>query len=164
MLMDPPREGAKEWMERIAEAAPDLLMYISAITYPDSGPGWVPEGMYELCALHGYDMFPMTGHMETLAVLRRKGGRRKMTDSIYWDAHHEADSEYRGAAVSSDSDVALLAYRGAAKRGNAFLARIEVESPAEIMGVHMSRDEPIWTRQFGGDWIFRKLWAMHSVL
>ena len=39
-----------------------------------------------------------------------------MTDSIYWDAHHEADSEYRGAAVSSDSDVALLAYRGAAKR------------------------------------------------
>ena len=51
-----------------------------------------------------------------------------MTDSIYWDAHHEADSEYRGAAVSSDSDVALLAYRGAANQGMLFWQGIEVES------------------------------------
>ena len=72
VLMDPPREGAKEWMERIEEAAPQWVMYISCNPLTQVRDlEMLPDGMYELSALYSYDMFPMTGHMETLAILRR---------------------------------------------------------------------------------------------
>ena len=72
VLMDPPREGAKEWMERIEEAAPRWVMYISCNPLTQVRDlEMLPDGMYELSALYSYDMFPMTGHMETLAILRR---------------------------------------------------------------------------------------------
>ena len=50
VLMDPPREGAKEWMERIAEAAPDWLMYISCNPLTQIRDlEALPEGMYVPC-------------------------------------------------------------------------------------------------------------------
>ena len=81
-----------------------------------------------------------------------------MTDSIYWEAQHEAESEFRGATISVEHDMALLAYRGAAKRkGMLFWQGVTVESPSEITAVRMGSDEPSWTRQFGEDWDFSKV-------
>ena len=77
-LMDPPREGAADWLDWI-ESKEDLetILYVSCdpMTQVRDVASLVEHG-YEIRKIYGYDMFPNTGHIETLAVLVR-GGKRK---------------------------------------------------------------------------------------
>jgi len=76
VLMDPPREGASDWLERIIDVEPTTILYVSCDPMTQVRDAQVlSEAGYELVRLYGYDMFPNTSHMESLAVLTKD--RRK---------------------------------------------------------------------------------------
>jgi tRNA (uracil-5-)-methyltransferase len=53
--------------------ARDIGVLVGGMAGVDGGYG-KGEGCYEIESLRGFDFFPMTGHVEGVAVLRRKGG------------------------------------------------------------------------------------------
>ena len=73
MLLDPPRAGASEIMERMAHWRPRRVVYISC--HPGSlarDAGILVEGQgYELIGAGVMDMFPHTTHVESIAVFER---------------------------------------------------------------------------------------------
>ena len=72
VLLDPPRAGAREILPLVAKLAPRNLVYISC------HPGSLARDVGILAHEHGFhvaaagmlDMFPHTGHVESIAVLR----------------------------------------------------------------------------------------------
>ena len=76
VLLDPPRVGARAMLPRIAQIAPQRLLYVSC------HPGTLARDLGELVHEHGFellaagvvDMFAHTAHVESLAVLRPGGG------------------------------------------------------------------------------------------
>lgn len=73
ILLDPPRTGALEIISDLAELQPERIVYISC------NPETLSRDATELTRRHGYhlniagviDMFPHTGHIESLAVFMR---------------------------------------------------------------------------------------------
>jgi len=71
VVLDPPREGARRpVVEQVADRAPRAIAYVAcdpAALARDvktfAGLGW------ELAALRAFDLFPMTHHVECVAVL-----------------------------------------------------------------------------------------------
>ncbi len=78
VVMDPPRAGAgREVVERLVALAPRAVVYVAcdpASLGRDVGTfralGW------RLAGLQGYDLFPMTHHVECVALLVPEGGPR----------------------------------------------------------------------------------------
>jgi 23S rRNA (uracil1939-C5)-methyltransferase len=76
VLLDPPRAGARELLPRIAQLAPQRLLYVSC------HPGTLARDLGELVHQHGFrllaagvvDMFAHTAHVESLALLQPHGG------------------------------------------------------------------------------------------
>lgn len=75
VVLDPPREGAKRQVVRaIAEMAPRAVVYVAcdpAALARDIG--YFVEAGYELTTLRAYDVFPMTHHVECVALLTKTG-------------------------------------------------------------------------------------------
>lgn len=75
VLLDPPRVGAREMLQTVAELKPERLVYVSC--HPGSLARdlgvLVNELGYELLAAGMVDMFPHTAHMESIALLKRHG-------------------------------------------------------------------------------------------
>jgi tRNA/tmRNA/rRNA uracil-C5-methylase (TrmA/RlmC/RlmD family) len=72
VVVDPPRAGAgREVVEKIVAAAPTAIIAVGcdpatfARDLADYG-----RGGYEVVWLHGYDAFPLTHHIEAIALLR----------------------------------------------------------------------------------------------
>ncbi len=73
ILLDPPRAGAKEVIERFGKLAAKRIVYVSC------HPGTLARDAGELVHTHGYrltgagvmDMFPHTSHVESIAVFER---------------------------------------------------------------------------------------------
>ncbi len=73
VLLDPPRVGAAEVVTLLREMGPQRIVYVSC------DPGTLARDLVLLCKAGGYrlieatplDMFPQTGHMETVALLTR---------------------------------------------------------------------------------------------
>ena len=78
VLLDPPRAGARAMLPRIAQLAPQRLLYVSC------HPGTLARDLGILVHEHGFDliaagvvdMFAHTAHVESLAVLMPHGGGR----------------------------------------------------------------------------------------
>ena len=76
VLLDPPRAGAREMLARIAQLAPQRLLYVSC------HPGTLARDLGQLTHEYGFellaagvvDMFAHTAHVESLAVLQPRGG------------------------------------------------------------------------------------------
>jgi tRNA/tmRNA/rRNA uracil-C5-methylase (TrmA/RlmC/RlmD family) len=74
VVLDPPRTGAgRKVVEAIASRAPARVVYVACdpaalardiATFADEG--------YTLTALRAFDAFPMTHHMECIALLSKK--------------------------------------------------------------------------------------------
>lgn len=74
VIMDPPRSGSTpEFLASLLQIRPKRIVYISC--NPETQVRDVRtlmKGGYEVIECKGYDMFPHTGHVETVALLTRK--------------------------------------------------------------------------------------------
>lgn len=87
VMIDPPRKGCDEsFLRQLVEYGPARVVYVSCNVHTqardvgvlvggmdgvDGGFG-KGQGCYEMESLRGFDFFPQTGHVEGVAVLRRK--------------------------------------------------------------------------------------------
>ncbi|MNH45914.1 23S rRNA (uracil(1939)-C(5))-methyltransferase RlmD [compost metagenome] len=73
MLLDPARPGALEVMSHVAALSPKRVVYVSCnpVTLARDSQVLVKEG-YRLTRLGMLDMFPHTGHLESMALFERK--------------------------------------------------------------------------------------------
>jgi len=94
VVIDPPRKGCDEpFLRQLLAFGPARVVYVSCNVHTQARDiGWllrggrevsedggdddaaaaVEEGEYEIESLRGFDFFPQTGHVEGVAVLRRK--------------------------------------------------------------------------------------------
>ncbi|KAJ4296634.1 tRNA(m5U54)methyltransferase [Kalmusia sp. IMI 367209] len=88
VMIDPPRKGCDEsFLRQLVRYGPQRVVYVSCNVHTQArdvgvlvggmkgvdggfGPG---EGCYDIESICGFDFFPQTGHVEGVAVLRRKG-------------------------------------------------------------------------------------------
>ncbi|KAJ9667556.1 tRNA(m5U54)methyltransferase [Coniosporium apollinis] len=88
VVIDPPRKGCDEsFLRQLIRFSPARVVYVSCNVHTQArdvgvlvggmegvdggmGPG---RGVYEIESLRGFDFFPQTGHVEGVAVLRKKG-------------------------------------------------------------------------------------------
>jgi tRNA/tmRNA/rRNA uracil-C5-methylase (TrmA/RlmC/RlmD family) len=72
VVLDPPREGAKrKVVEAIAGLGPRAVAYVAcdpAALARDLA--WFRDAGYRLAHLRAFDLFPMTHHVECVALLR----------------------------------------------------------------------------------------------
>ncbi len=75
VILDPPRAGCEQpLLEAVVKAAPERIVYVScdpATLARDNK--WLGEHGYEFKEATPCDMFPWTGHVETVCLLSRKG-------------------------------------------------------------------------------------------
>ncbi|KAF1840723.1 S-adenosyl-L-methionine-dependent methyltransferase [Cucurbitaria berberidis CBS 394.84] len=92
VMIDPPRKGCDEsFLRQLVQYGPARVVYVSCnvhtqardigvlvggMTGVDGGFG-TGEGCYEIESLRGFDFFPQTGHVEGVAVLKRKSAGAK---------------------------------------------------------------------------------------
>jgi tRNA (uracil-5-)-methyltransferase len=87
VVIDPPRKGCDEsFLRQLLRYSPARVIYVSCNVHTQArdvgvlvggmkgvdggfGPG---NGVYEIESLRGFDFFPQTGHVEGVAVLKRK--------------------------------------------------------------------------------------------
>ncbi|KAK3113242.1 tRNA(m5U54)methyltransferase [Teratosphaeriaceae sp. CCFEE 6253] len=89
VIIDPPRKGCDEgFIRQLLRFAPARVCYVSCNVHTQArdvgwlvgglvggsgeGEGLPVEGGYEIESLRGLDFFPQTGHVEGVAILRRK--------------------------------------------------------------------------------------------
>ncbi|WP_234123023.1 23S rRNA (uracil(1939)-C(5))-methyltransferase RlmD [Clostridium hydrogenum] len=74
VVVDPPRKGCeKVLLEAIANAGPRTIVYVSCDPATlGRDLGILCEGGYEVKEVQGVDMFPETGHVETVVLIHKK--------------------------------------------------------------------------------------------
>lgn len=72
LIVDPPRAGLhKDVIERIREVLPPQIIYLSCNPITQARDIALLQDMYSLQSLQGYNFFPRTPHIESLAALKR---------------------------------------------------------------------------------------------
>ena len=77
VVFDPPRKGCdKSFLQQLLSFGPRRMVYVSCNVHTQARDvGFLVEGAgttrYEIESLQGFDFFPQTGHVESVAVLRR---------------------------------------------------------------------------------------------
>jgi 23S rRNA (uracil1939-C5)-methyltransferase len=75
-LLDPPRAGARELLAPLAATGVERIVYVSCHpgTLARDAGSLVKDHGFRFAAAGVFDMFPQTGHVESLAVFRRDPG------------------------------------------------------------------------------------------
>jgi 23S rRNA (uracil1939-C5)-methyltransferase len=76
VLLDPPREGARDLMAPLVALSPSRIAYVSCS--PESlarDAAILVAGGYRLGAVEAIDMFPQTAHVEVVARFERVAAR-----------------------------------------------------------------------------------------
>jgi 23S rRNA (uracil1939-C5)-methyltransferase len=72
LILDPPREGAKEILKGISELSPEKIIYISCDPPTLARDLKTLTGLgYSVVKIRPFDMFPQTYHIESVALLSR---------------------------------------------------------------------------------------------
>lgn len=90
VIVDPPRKGCDvDFVRQLLRYAPERICYVSCNVHTQARDvGWLVgglpggkggEGGYEIESVRGFDFFPMTSHVEGVAILRRKKDRAGAT-------------------------------------------------------------------------------------
>ncbi len=85
VVIDPPRKGCDEnFIRQLMQYGPERICYVSCNVHTQARDvGWLVEdkadeegspihGMYEIESLRGFDFFPQTSHVESVAILRKR--------------------------------------------------------------------------------------------
>lgn len=83
VVIDPPRKGCDDnFLSQLVKFGPERVIYVSCNVHTQARDvgllvGGMPginggKGVYELESLRGFDFFPQTGHVEGVAVLKKK--------------------------------------------------------------------------------------------
>jgi tRNA (uracil-5-)-methyltransferase len=81
VVIDPPRKGCDvNFLTQLLKYGPQRVVYVSCNVHTQArdvgmlvnGIEGVQSGTYEIESLRGFDFFPQTGHVEGVAVLRKK--------------------------------------------------------------------------------------------
>ena len=82
VVVDPPRKGCDEgFIRQLMEFGAERICYVSCNVHTQARDvGWLVGGferteegwLYEIESLRGFDFFPQTGHVEGVAILRKK--------------------------------------------------------------------------------------------
>lgn len=107
VMIDPPRKGCDEsFLRQLVRYGPARIVYVSCNVHTqardigvlvggmegvDGGRG-NGEGCYEIESLRGFDFFPQTGHVEGVAVLRRKATTTG-TDQVVQEAGVKVEAD-----------------------------------------------------------------------
>jgi len=79
LLIDPPRKGSDEpFIKQLLAFRAQTVVYVSCNVHTQArdvgmivrGSGEDGKGQYVLESLRGFDLFPQTAHVESVAVLR----------------------------------------------------------------------------------------------
>ncbi|KAF2771433.1 S-adenosyl-L-methionine-dependent methyltransferase [Teratosphaeria nubilosa] len=86
VVLDPSRKGCgRDFIRQLLDFAPQRVCYVSCNVHSQARDvGWLVQGFvgddgrrveggYEVESLRGFDFFPQTGHVEGVAMLRRRG-------------------------------------------------------------------------------------------
>ena len=75
VVLDPPREGAKRAVvEQVVDRRPRAVAYVACDPAAlGRDVAIFAEHGYELTAIRAFDLFPMTHHVECVALLERVG-------------------------------------------------------------------------------------------
>ena len=72
VLLDPPRSGARNAIEKIAGSGPKRVVYVSCDSATLARDAKIlSDAGYNIVSLSLFDMFPQTPHIEILAVFDR---------------------------------------------------------------------------------------------
>ena len=83
VVIDPPRKGCDEnFLRQLVNFSPAKVVYVSCNVHTQArdvgllvgGNGDGVQGTYEIESLCGFDFFPQTGHVESVAILRKAAG------------------------------------------------------------------------------------------
>ena len=95
VFMDPPRAGSDEaFLTSVIRLSPRRIVYISC--NPETlarDVSWLKKHGYQAEGCWGYDMFPFTGHVETVVLLGRKIVNDKNVEYMHVD-YEPKDNEY----------------------------------------------------------------------
>ena len=79
VVIDPPRKGCDDaFLQQLLRYGPQRIVYVSCNVHTQARDvGILVEGMgafckYEIESLQGFDFFPQTGHVESVAILERR--------------------------------------------------------------------------------------------
>jgi 23S rRNA (uracil1939-C5)-methyltransferase len=73
LIVDPPRAGLHQKVtEKIRENRPDIIVYLSCNPITQARDIALLQDTYELKSLTGYNFFPRTPHIESLAILQKR--------------------------------------------------------------------------------------------
>ncbi|MFC1890672.1 23S rRNA (uracil(1939)-C(5))-methyltransferase RlmD [Thermodesulfobacteriota bacterium] len=76
VILDPPRSGGKDIVERIIRLKPSKIIYVSCNPSTLARDlGFFQNGGYTLESSQAIDMFPQTYHIESISVIQRNPGR-----------------------------------------------------------------------------------------
>jgi 23S rRNA (uracil1939-C5)-methyltransferase len=71
-LLDPPRTGAREVVEALAQRGSARVVYVSCdVGTLARDAALLLRGGYRLVSIEAFDLFPQTPHVETLTVFER---------------------------------------------------------------------------------------------
>ena len=72
-FIDPPRDGCEErFLRSLMKLAPKRIVYVSCNPETLRRDTDILSKSYHLCKVQGVDMFPMTGHVESVALFERQ--------------------------------------------------------------------------------------------
>ncbi|KAF2145815.1 uncharacterized protein K452DRAFT_284197 [Aplosporella prunicola CBS 121167] len=107
VVIDPPRKGCDDsFLRQLLRYSPARVLYVSCNVHTqardvgvlvsgmkgvDAGFG-VGEGAYEIESVRGFDFFPQTGHVEGVAVLRRREEGAVKGVEVEVEVEKEADA------------------------------------------------------------------------
>jgi tRNA (uracil-5-)-methyltransferase len=114
VILDPPRKGCdRAFLDQLMAYGAEVVVYVSCNVHTQARDVGVlvREGEYEVVSLRGFDFFPMTGHVEGVAVLKRgrgrDGGKRAGEDENKGEEGAPNGEKHKGLGTEKEQELKI---------------------------------------------------------